>query len=462
MKRTRGAGCLVFLMACSGASSSELGDSHDAAPGALDAGDDGGPADGGAGDAGGDGGSGEDAAEADSGRRDPELDADTNANAVNGLVLGSAGEPLANVTLRIGAQTAQTDATGHFTSDVRPPFDIAVIQGTSSYVFLDVGRLDPTLHLPTFEAARGARIAGRVEGGELVSFPLDATTFVHVTFAGAPGFFSERLNPGEGANYGPFPVTWSVGDSVSGYLVAVAARFVGNGFSDPVAVAVSPLALRDGVDMSDSAETRLTLSEPATRAVQVDISLPEDYEVEFCQKALGTYTRGLSAPGAAFQLTVVDGLPADLKQNFYCELRDSAGRALRVFAAIGAETALVFEPPSGVRALAPLDGAPLPADGAFTFTPQADAVSFVDLSWSVVESGGEVTTFHNVQIATDGDSVPLARLAALGIDISPAAEWSVSAQGSWDSLDAYLGPDVLPAGARVSSADLPRSIGAEP
>jgi hypothetical protein len=457
MTRTKRAACLVFLMGCSGARSDELGESLDAATqGQAEGGDDGvSVSDGDAG-----GLDAEDAGEVDGGALEP--DSGTNPSAVRGQLLSSAGEPLADVRLRVGGQTVQTDAAGLFTADVAAPYDIVVMQDTSTYVFLDVERLDPTLHLPTYASARRAQVAGRVVGGELVTFPLDTTTYVDITFAGAPGFFSERLNPGDGASYGPFPVDWSVGDTVSGYLVAVASSYTGTGFSEPVAVAVSPLQLSDGVDVTGSPATLLTLVEPATRTVQVDIGLPEDYQVDSCQKSLGTYRRWLDDPGAAFPMTVVDGLPADLEQSFYCELRDSAGRLLQVFRAIGDETTLAFDPPAGVRALAPVEGATLTADDAFTFTPQADAVSFVNITWTRVEAEGEVTTDYTVQVATDADRVPLARLAALGVDISPASEWSVSAQGSWESLDAYLGPDPVPAGERVSSADLQRRLGIAP
>lgn len=194
---------------------------------------------------------------------------------VTGRVVAASGAPIAGATVRAGASSATTDATGTFTlSGVSPPYEIVATApgGLLTSHYLELRRMDPTLVIFDLDPGfpRSGLATGTLSGA--AGFPSPAGHEAGVSFKSEQGAGGCAVQAGSSTYL--LGAGWSGGPTVTGELHALQWQVDASG----KVVAYDGYGSRAGVTVADrspaTAGQDIALAAIPTRAVSGTILNP--------------------------------------------------------------------------------------------------------------------------------------------------------------------------------------------
>ena len=340
--------------------------------------------------------------------------------------------PMPGRAVFIAGRRATTDDDGHFAiPDVGSTYDVVVGDpgGITFSVYLGVHRRDPLLpHRGVPTGSRRTTVQGDVSGGG--NYPLAGDDGVIMSFfsdqAGGSWPLSAHLVPPElGPAYGPIPLAWNGGASISGVLTALGT------FHAP-----------DGGVSTFFAQRQETLNDGQTTFANLALA-----PVAGSLHVAGTI--GLPPNSTALNTRLFDRLPIagatiDLASGRSASIDDDApvlnypGAELCVSAtaipgsafaqrcdlsAGNTDASLTLQAPPAFTS--PTEGAAVSKDTALAWTSFNNGITVLEL-----EGDPPSTAMPNVDVYTAGTSAGWPDLTAAGVPFPAAAAYRCSGRGT--------------------------------
>lgn len=373
---------------------------------------------------------------------------------VSGTVVDVLGQPLGNVSVKLGSQTTTTASDGSFTlSGTAIPYDITVYSFTDQWAdtFIGLTRSDPILQVlgsgGITAPVNEAEISGTLSGG--AGFPNPADTETRVAF-GAPdtrGFGSTTLFDAEGPAYPTFPpftVSWLGSSTVSGRLHALQVTTNASGFPATYqGYGSRDVSFTDGGTFPNQDITLGGALSTSSLSGQVQ-NLPMGFELTIGSlmtlDAETSLTLFSSDPGAPQNFSF---LTPDLPNSSHTVLAQAFSSsnetvlAWETGVAPNASSVTLVLPDAPPQPISPSDGATgVTVDTSFTFdSPIAGAITIMQFS----PTGGSTGPTFNVITSGEVGRVPDLSAEGLGLPAGANYRWGVTSLAPFTDMDEGAG-----------------------